>query len=193
MILQGIASANFQFPISMKKLLKLQPEELDSLKRDGSSIIGTMRNPRTRALFHDIGQGLRRNGERDALFLCCGSVKMMVGDGIHHDPRPAHFPMCLKRATLLTSDDQLKVSVSETDVWQLNPPLETQLTELGITIPPNIADNPARTALWLKTRLGYGASEVETDGFLGLSDAHGLAVKTQVHEDVAAPDLALAS
>ena len=153
-----------------------------------------MRNPQARDLYRDFGTRLRGGGEDDAI-LCWGSVKMMVGDGLRHDPRPAHLPVCLKRATLYTSGEQINARVSEDEAWQFNPSLEAHLRELGITVPPDLAANPARAANWLKAQLGYGygAAEVATEAYIGRSGGDELLAEIRAAEEFAPSDFALAS
>ena len=176
----------------MKTFWTLQPEEFASLKSEGSSVIGTIRNPQARDLYRDFGTRLCGGGEDDAM-LCWGSVKMMVGDGIRHDPRPALFPVCQKRTTLYTSGEQINARIAEDEAWQFNPPLEAHLSELGIAVPQDLAANPARAANWLKAQLQYGASEVTTEAYIGRSGGDESFAEIPAAEECATSDFALAS
>jgi hypothetical protein len=177
----------------MKTLWTLQPEEFASLKSEGSSVIGTLRNPEARDLYHDFGTRLRVSGENDAVYLCWGSVKIIVGDGLRHDPRPERLPVCLKRAALFTSGEQIKASVSEDEAWQFNPPLSALLSERGIAVPPDLAANPTRATSWLETELQHSASEVVTEAYIGLSAGNDSFAEPLAAEEAETLDVALAS
>ena len=175
----------------MKTLWMLQSADFAGAENEGSVVLGTTTDPNMRKLDRTFGKRSPGRGEDEA-FLCSGSVHLMIGDGVRHDPRPEFFPVCMKRATLYTSGAEVKARVSQDEGWQFNPDLDEHFRGLGIPVPPGITVNPARAANWVRRQLPYGASEVRTDIYIGLFRCEPRTDGAGLDEEFPASDLALA-
>src|SRR5438034_10745848 len=126
---QGLTNPLIKMPV--KRFRLLQPREFDSIANGGTAVIGTMSDPIARNLHKNFLTYIRERGEHCA-FVCSGSTEMTIASGVGQQPRTALFPVCLKRATLHTSGEQVRVTVSEDQAWHFNPVFAAHLTEIGI-------------------------------------------------------------
>ena len=60
------------------------------------------------------------------------------------------------------------MSVLEDEVWQFNPVLEANLGGFGIKVSASLATDPEQATNWVKAQLGNQASQVKSDGYIGL-------------------------
>jgi hypothetical protein len=105
---------------------------------------------------------------------------MTIAGGVGRQPRAALFPGCLKRSSLQSNGDQVKATVSEDEVWQFNPVLEAHLRGFGIKIPAGLATNPDQAMNWLKAQLGNQASQVKSDGYVGLFSSQQMVLQNRL-------------
>ncbi|MFA5058553.1 MAG: hypothetical protein WC485_10610, partial [Opitutaceae bacterium] len=171
---QGLNNPLVKMPV--KRFRLLQPHEFSTIADGGSWSIGTMSDPIARNLHKNFQTYIRERGEHCA-FVCSGSVEMTIAAGIGQQARTSLFPVSLKRATLHTSGEQIKVTVSEDEVWQFNPVLAAHLKGLGIQTPASIAENPTQATGWLKAQLGNRASQVKTDCYVGLFSSQQMVIQ----------------
>jgi len=129
---QGLNNPLVKMPV--KRFRLLQPPEFNAVANGGSLVIGTTSEPIARNLYKNFQTRIRERGEHCA-FICYGSIEMTIAGGVGQQARAALFPVCLKRSSLQSNGDQIKTTVSEDDVWQLNPVLEARLRDLNIKIP----------------------------------------------------------
>ena len=129
---QGLNNPLVKMPVKRFRLLQLP--EFNSIANGGALAIGTMSEPIARNLYKNFQTRIRERGEHCA-FICYGSIEMTIAGGVGQQARAALFPVCLKRSSLQSNGDQIKTTVSEDDVWQLNPVLEARLRDLNIKIP----------------------------------------------------------
>jgi hypothetical protein len=162
---QGLNNPLVKMPV--KRFRLLQPPEFNAIANGGSLVIGTTSEPIARNLYKNFQTRIRERGEHCA-FICYGSIEMTIGGGVGQQPRAALFPICLKRSSLQSNGDQIKTTVSEDDVWQINPVLEARLRDFSIKIPTSLAVNPDQATNWLKAQLGNQATQVKSDGYVGL-------------------------
>jgi len=104
---KGLNNPVVKMPV--KRFRPLQPMEFNSIVNGGTLIIGTMSDPIARNLYKNFQTRIRERGEHCA-FICSGSVEMAVAGGVGLHPRTALFPVCLKRADLRASGEQIKVT-----------------------------------------------------------------------------------
>ena len=128
---QGLNNPLVKMPL--KRFRLLQPPEFNSIANGGALAIGTMSEPIARNLYKNFQTRIRERGEHCA-FICYGSIEMTIAGGVGQQARSALFPVCLKRSSLQTNGDQIKVSVSEDEGWQFNPVLEAHLRGFGIKV-----------------------------------------------------------
>ena len=176
---QGLSNPLVKMPV--KRFRLLQQPELDSIVAGGSLIIGTMSEPVARNLYKNFQTRIRERGEHCA-FICFGAVEMTIAGGVGQQPRAALFPVCLKRASLQSSGDKIKVAVSDDEAWRLNPVLEAHLRGFGIMAPVGLADSPQRAASWVKAQLGNRATQVRSDGYVGLFSSQQMVVQERLTE-----------
>lgn len=176
---QGLNNPLVKMPV--KRFRSLQPVEYNSIANGGALVVGTMSEPISRNLFKNFQTRIRERGEHCA-FVCSGSVEMAIAGGVGQQPRTALFPVCLKRASLQASGEQIKVTVAEEEPWQFNPVLEAHLRGMGIRTSTGLADNPTQAANWVKAQLGNRASQVTTESYLGLFSSQQMVVQTRLKE-----------
>jgi hypothetical protein len=138
-----------------------------------------MSEPIARNLYKNFQTRIRERGEHCA-FICYGSIEMTIAGGVGRQPRAALFPGCLKRSSLQSNGDQVKATVSEDEVWQFNPVLEAHLRGFGIKIPAGLATNPDQAMNWLKAQLGNQASQVKSDGYVGLFSSQQMVLQNRL-------------
>ena len=176
---QGLTNPLVKMPV--KRFRFLQPDEFSSIANGGSLIIGTMSEPIARNLQKNYLTRIRERGEHCA-FVCSGSVEMIIAGGTDGKQRKQLFPVCLKRASFQTSGDKIKAVVNEDDVWQFNPVLQAHLRGLTITVPESVMDNPVLATNWVKAQLGNRASQVTSDGYVGLFSSQQMVVQNRLSD-----------
>lgn len=176
---QGLNNPLVKMPA--KRFRLLQQPEFDSIANGGTLIIGTMSDPIARNLYRNFQTRIRERGEHCA-FICCGAVEMTIAGGVGQQPRVALFPVCLKRATLQTSGDKIKATVSDDENWRLNPVLEAHLRGLGIKITSGLLDTPQQAINYLKAQLGNRATQVSPDSYVGLFSSQQMVVQERLTE-----------
>ena len=117
---QGLTNPLVKMPVKRFRLLQL--DEFASLAKGGALTIGTIADPIARNLHKNYQTRIRERGERCA-FVCSGSIEMIVAGTTDGKQRKQLFPVCLKRASLQTGGDKVKVVVAEDEPWQFNPVL----------------------------------------------------------------------
>ncbi len=176
---QGLNNPLVKMPI--KRFRFLQPAEFASIANGGSLIIGTMSDPIARNLYKNFQTRIRERGERCA-YICYGAVEMTIAGGASQPPRSALFPIWLKRASLQTSGDTVKVTVSDDILWQFNPVLSAHLrSDFGIIVTDALSKNQEQAADWLKAQLGNRAS-VRRDSYVGLFSSQQMVVQDRFEE-----------
>jgi len=176
---QGLNNPLVKMPV--KRFRLLQPTEFESIANGGTLVIGTMSEPIARNLYKNFQTRIRERGEHCA-FICCGAVEMTIAAATGQQPRAALFPVCLKRATLETSVDKIKVLVSDEETWRSNPVLEAHLREFGIKVSSGLADVPQRAINWVKAQLGNRATQVKPDSYVGLLSSQQMVVQERLSE-----------
>lgn len=176
---QGLNNPLVKMPV--KRFRLLQESEFNSIANGGTLIIGTMSDPIARNLYKNFQTRIRERGEHCA-FICFGAVEMALAGGIGQQPRTTLFPICLKRASLQTTGDKTKVTVSDDETWQFNPVLEAHLRGFGIKVASGLTENPERATSWLKAQLGNRASQVRSDSYVGLFSSQQMVVQQRLTE-----------
>lgn len=176
---QGLTNPLVKMPV--KRFRLLQPQEFSAIANGGTWIIGTMSDPISRNLHKNFQTYIRERGEHCA-FVCSGSVEMTLAAGVGQQPRTALFPVCLKRATLHTSGEQIKATVSEDEVWQFNPVLAAHLKGFSIQVPASVADDPSQATNWVRSQLGNRASQVKGDSYVGLFSSQQMVIQARLTE-----------
>ncbi len=176
---QGLNNPLVKMPV--KRFRSLQPIEFNSIANGGALVVGTMSEPISRNLYKNFQTRIRERGEHCA-FVCCGAVEMTIAGGVGQQPRTALFPVCLKRASLQASGEQIKVTVAEEETWQFNPVLEAHLRGMGIPVSTGLADNPTQATNWVKAQLGNRGSQVKTESYLGLFSSQQMVVQARLTE-----------
>ncbi len=176
---QGLSNPLVKMPV--KRFRPLQPAEFNAIANGGTFIIGTLADLIARNLYRNFQSRIRERGEHCG-FICCGAVEMTIAGGVGQQPRAALFPVYLKRASLQTSGDKIKVAVSDDETWQFNPVLEAHLRGFGIRIAPGLADNPERATDWVKAQLSNRASQVRRDSYVGLFSSQQMVVQQRLIE-----------
>lgn len=174
---QGLNNPLVKMPV--KRFRLLQPPEFSAIANGGTLVVGTTSEPIARNLYKNFQTRIRERGEHCA-FICYGSIEMTIAGGIGQQPRAALFPVCLKRSSLQSNGDQIKAQVSEDEVWQLNPVLEARLRDFGIKIPPSLATTPDQATTWLKAQLGNQATQVKSDGYVGLFSSQQMVLQNRL-------------
>jgi very-short-patch-repair endonuclease len=176
---QGLNNPLVKMPV--KRFRLLQPPEFNSIANGGALAIGTMSEPIARNLYKNFQTRIRERGEHCA-FICYGSIEMTIAGGVGQQPRSALFPVCLKRSSLQTNGDQIKATVSEDEGWQFNPALEAHLRGFGVKVPATLAHNPDQATNWVKAQLGNQASQVKSDGYVGLFSSQQMVLQGRLTE-----------
>ncbi len=177
---QGLNNPLVKMPV--KRFRPLDEPEFGAVADGGTLVVGTMSDPIARNLYKNFQTRIRERGEHCA-FICCGSVKMTIVGGIGQQEREALFPICLKRATLQTSGDKVRVTVSEDEVWQFNPVLKAHLRERSIAAPADLSNGPRPVIDRLRAQLGNHTSvEVGPDKYVGLFSSQQMVVQERLAE-----------
>lgn len=174
---QGLNNPLVKMPV--KRFRLLQSAEFNAIANGGTFVVGTMSEPIARNLYKNFQTRIRERGEHCA-FICFGSIEMTIAGGVGQQPRTALFPVCLKRSSLQTNGDQIKATVSEDEVWQINPVMEARLRDFGIKIPTSLAASPDEATNWLKAQLGNQASQVKSDGYVGLFSSQQMVLQNRL-------------
>ncbi len=174
---QGLNNPLVKMPVRRFRLL--QQSEFASIANGGTLIIGTMSDPISRNLYKNFQTRIRERGERCA-FICFGSVEMIIAGSVGQPPRTALFPISLKRSSLQTTGDRIKVTVSDEERWQFNPVLEAHLHGFGIIVSPALSENPERAVSWLKAQLGNRASQILLESYVGLFSSQQMVVQQRL-------------
>lgn len=176
---QGLNNPLVKMPV--KRFRPLQEAELSRIARAGVLVIGTMSDPIARNLHKNFQTRIRERGEHCA-FICCGSVEMTIAGGVGQQPRTALFPVSLKRASLQTSGEQVKVTVDEEEPWQFNPVLQAHLKGFGIGISAGVLDDPVQSTNWVRSQLGNRALQVRADSYVGLFSSQQMVAQARLGE-----------
>src|SRR3989338_4062988 len=176
---QGLNNPLVKMPV--KRFRLLQEFEFKSIANGGTLIIGTMSDPIARNLYKNFQTRIRERGEHCA-FICFGAVEMALAGGVGQQPRTTLFPICLKRASLQTTGDKTKVTVSDDETWHFNPVLEAHLRGFGIKVASGLTENPERATTWLSAQLGNRASQVRSDSYVGLFSSQQMVVQQRLTE-----------
>ncbi len=182
---QGLNNPLVKMPV--KRFRPLQPVEFDSIANGGTLVVGTMNDPIARNLYKNYQTRIRERGEHCA-FICSGNVEMTVAGTtgtsgtIGQKPRTALFPVCLKRASLQVSGEQIRMTVAEDEAWQFNPVLEAHLRGMNVRVPTSMAGNPTQATNWVKAQVGNRASQVRTESYLGLFSSQQMVVQARLTE-----------
>lgn len=176
---QGLNNPLVKMPV--KRFRLLQDFEFNSIANGGTLIIGTMSDPIARNLYKNFQTRIRERGEHCA-FICFGAVEMTMAGGVGQQPRKTLFPVCLKRASLQTTGDRIKVTISDDETWQFNPVLEAHLRGFGIIVARGLSENPERATHWLMAQLGNRASQIRTDSYMGLFSSQQMVVQQRLTE-----------
>ena len=91
------------------------------------------------------------------------------------------FPICLKRATLHTTGEHVKVTVAEDEAWQFNVVFAAHLRPLGIQPTATIIGNPEQITAWIKAQLG-NRGQVKPDSYVGLFSSQQLVIQERLTE-----------
>jgi len=174
---QGLNNPLVKMPV--KRFRFLQAPEFDSIASGGSLVIGTMSEPIARNLYKNFQTRIRERGEHCA-FICYGAIEMTIAGGVGQQPRAALFPVCLKRSSFQTSGDQIRATVSDDEAWQFNPVLEAHLRGFGLKVPAGLAANPDQATNWVKAQLGNQASQVKSDGYIGLFSSQQMVLQARL-------------
>ena len=176
---QGLNNPLVKMPI--KRFRLLQQSEFASVSNGGSIIIGIMSDPIARNLYKNFQMRIRERGERCAL-ICSGSVEMTIAGGIGQQPRIALFPIFLKRASLLSTGNNIKVTVSDEENWQFNPVLEAHLRNFGIKVHHARSENPERAISWITAQLGNRVAQVKSESYVGLFSSQQMVVQQRLND-----------
>lgn len=175
---QGLNNPLVKMPV--KRFRLLQADEFDSIANGGTLLIGTTSDPIARNLYKNYQTRIRERGEHCS-FICCGAVEMIIaGDG--QQQRTALFPVCLKRASLETSGDKIKVTVSDEETWQFNPVLQAHLRAFGISGVASFYRTPEVAIGWVKAQLGNRASSISSDSYIGLFSSQQMVLQQRLTE-----------
>jgi len=175
---RGLNNPLVKMPV--KRFRKLQPFEFSNLADGGSQPIGTTSDPIARNLLKNFKTRINERGEHCA-FLCFGSVEMTIAGGIDQQPRSALFPVCLKKATLSSSGQNVRASVADDESWLFNPVLKTHLRNFGITVPESLPEHPHDIASWVKSQL-TNRGMVELGGYIGLFSSQQMVIQERFED-----------
>lgn len=185
---QGLTNPLVKMPV--KRFRLLQADEFRSLASGGTFIIGSMADPICRNLHKNYRTRINERGEHCA-FLCSGAVEIIVAGTSDGKSRKQLFPVVLKRASLFTQGDKIKVSVDDDEPWQFNPVLEAHLNSMALPdLPESIAENPIQATNWVKAQLGNRASQVTADSYVGLFSSQQMVVQNRLTDPVLRQTLA---
>jgi hypothetical protein len=177
----GQALTNPLVKMPVKRFRVLTPDEFNNLANGGSLIIGTMADPIARNLYKNYQTRIRERGEHCA-FICSGSVEMTVPGPVDGQTRSQLLPVCLKRASLATIGDRVKVVVTGDEPWQYNPVLEAHLRALNIAFPVAVAGEPAQATEFVGAQLGKRALAVENKSYVGLFSSQQMVVQNRLKD-----------
>jgi very-short-patch-repair endonuclease len=175
---RGLNNPLVKMPV--KRFRKLQPFEFSGLAEGGSQAIGTTSDPIARNLLKNFKTRINERGEHCA-FLCFGSVEITVAGGIDQQPRSALFPVCLKKASLSSSGQNVRASVADDESWLFNPVLKTHLRNLGIPVPDVLPERPHDMASWVKSQL-TNRGAVELGGYIGLFSSQQMVIQERFED-----------
>ena len=175
---RGLNNPLVKMPV--KRFRKLQSLEFASLTDGGSMLIGTTSDPIARNLLKNFKTRINERGEHCA-FLCSGSVEMTIAGGIDQQPRTALFPVCLKKASLSSSGQNVRASVADDASWLFNPVLKTHLHNLGITVPETLPENPQDIVGWVRSQL-TNRGTVEVGGYIGLFSSQQMVIQERFED-----------
>ena len=173
---QSLTNPLIKMPL--KRFRLLQPQEFSSIANGGTWAIGTTSDPIARNLHKNFLTYIRERGEHCA-FVCSGSAEIQIASAAGQQSRTALFPICLKRATLLTSGEQVRVTVPEDEPWQFNGVLAAHLRSFGIQVPVMVAKSPEEMTAWIKAQLG-NRGQVKTDSYVGLFSSQQLVIQERL-------------
>ena len=174
---QGLNNPLVKMPV--KRFRLLQQTEFSSIANGGTFIIGTTSDPIARNLYKNYQTRIRERGEHCA-FICYGAVEMTFAAAVGQPPRSALFPVCLKRASLQTSGNNIRTTVSDDEVWKFNPVLGAHLRGFGIAFPEILSRNPIQATDWIKAQLGNRASQITSNSYVGLLSSQQMVVQQRL-------------
>jgi len=176
---QGLNNPLIRMPVA--RFRALQATEFASIANGGALVIGTISDPIARNLHKNFQTHIRERGEHCA-FVCTGTVAMTIAGGAAPQPRSALFPVCLKRASLQTAGEKIKVVASDEEPWRLNPVLEAHLRGFGIQLSSRAQHSPEENINWLRAQLGNRATSVTADSYVGLFSSQQMVVQERFRE-----------
>jgi very-short-patch-repair endonuclease len=178
---RGLNNPLVKMPV--KRFRKLQAFEFSDIADGGSLPIGTTSDPIARNLLKNFTTRIRERGERCA-FLCFGSVEVTIAGGVDQQPRSALFPVCLKKASLSASGQNVRANVGDNENWVFNPVLRTHLRNLGIAVEGTLTDdpNPVDVTNWVKSQLTNRAVKVEAVGYVGLVSSQQMVIQERFED-----------
>src|SRR5262249_39863172 len=75
-----------------------------------------------------------------------------------------------------------RATVSDDEPWQFNPVLEAHLRGFGLKVPVGLAANPDQATNWVKAQLGNQASQIKSDGYIGLFSSQQMVLQARLTE-----------
>jgi len=175
---RGLNNPLVKMPVA--RFRKLEDFEFNELARGGSRPIGTTSHPIARNLLKNFKTRINERGEHCA-FLCFGSVEMKIAAAVGLEEKTALFPVCLKKASLSASGQNVRASVADDENWILNPVLKTHLRNLGITLPDVLPDDPLAVTNLVKSQLTNRA-KIEAVGYVGLFSSQQMVIQERFED-----------
>jgi very-short-patch-repair endonuclease len=175
---RGLNNPLVKMPV--KRFRKLQDFEFNELAGGGSRPIGTTSDPIARNLLKNFKTRINERGEHCA-FLCFGSVEMKIAAAVGQEEKTALFPVCLKKASLSASGQNVRANVADDENWILNPVLKTHLRNLGITLPDVLPDDPLEITNLVKSQLTNRA-KIEPAGYVGLFSSQQMVIQERFED-----------
>ena len=178
---RGLNSPLVKMPV--KRFLKLQPFEFEEISDGGSRSIGTTSDPIARNLLKNFKTRISERGEHCA-YLSFGSVEIKIAGTAGQEDKTALFPVCLKKASLSATGQNIRAAVSDDENWLFNPVLKTHLQNFGIRVPePLIEDaDPIALTSWVKSQLTNRAAKIDPVGYVGLFSSQQMVIQERFED-----------
>jgi hypothetical protein len=178
---RGLNNPLVKMPV--KRFLKLQPFEFDEISSGGSRTIGTTSEPIARNLLKNFKTRISERGEHCA-YLSFGSVEIKIAGTAGQEEKTALFPICLKKASLSATGQNIRATVSDDENWLFNPVLKTHLQNFGIRVPEPLIENSDPIALtsWVKSQLTNRAARIDPVGYVGLFSSQQMVIQERFED-----------
>ena len=178
---RGLNNPLVKMPV--KRFLKLQPLEFDEFSRGGSRIIGTTSEPIARNLLKNFKTRISERGEHCA-YLSFGSVEIKIAATAGQEEKTALFPVCLKKASLVATGQNIRATVSDDQTWLFNPVLKTHLQNFGIRVLEPLIENanPVELLNWVKSQLTNRAARIDPVGYIGLFSSQQMVIQERFED-----------